>query len=112
MLLLDHGRGAVRSPAVAAAHRPFQSVHGPYEAPDRFVSLYADPGSPHYIADESRRVHQGMVTALDEAIGNITSSMKAHGMWNNTLIWFTSGAIGSLLAGHRLHVPPWSRDGI
>jgi arylsulfatase A-like enzyme len=31
-----------------------------------------------------------MVTAMDEAIGNITKALKAKGMFDNTLIIFTT----------------------
>lgn len=55
---------------------PFQSVHGPYEAPESFVELYAKT-----ITTEGRRVHQGMVTALDEAVGNVTATFKATGLY-------------------------------
>jgi len=73
-----------------------QSVHGPEEAPPRFVNMYADNTTSHYIADSARRMHQGMVTALDEAIGNVTIAMKAAGLWENTFIWFTSDNGGPL----------------
>ena len=45
-----------------ARYLPFQSVHGPYEAPMSFVELYNKT-----IVTENRRIHQGMVTALDQA---------------------------------------------
>ena len=32
----------------------------------------------------------GMVSAMDEAIGNITEALKAQGMFENTLILFTA----------------------
>ena len=69
---------------------PFQSVHGPLEVPASYSDMYNDTGSPHYIATTSRRTHQGMVTALDEAIGNLTTTFKELGLYNNSLIWFSS----------------------
>ena len=50
------------SVCVVARYLPFQSVHGPYEAPMSFVELYNKT-----IVTENRRIHQGMVTALDQA---------------------------------------------
>jgi hypothetical protein len=44
---------------------PFQSVHGPEEVPPQYAAMYAQQG-PHFIVDAQRRVHQGMVTALDQ----------------------------------------------
>eukprot|EP00035_Acanthoeca_spectabilis_P037975 m.49057 g.49057 ORF g.49057 m.49057 type:complete len:682 (+) comp8939_c0_seq1:1801-3846(+) len=75
---------------------PFQSVHGPYEAPDRFVALYNDTSSPQYIQDPSRRTHQGMVTAVDEAVGNITSTLTTTGLASNTILWMSSDNGGPL----------------
>ena len=33
----------------------------------------------------------GMVSALDEGIGNITNTFKEKGMWDNTVVIFTTG---------------------
>ena len=35
-------------------------------------------------------IFTGMVTALDDAIGNLTESLKQAGLFDNTLIIFTS----------------------
>ena len=42
------------------------------------------------IQDKQRRLFAGMLTAMDEGIGNITAALKARGMWDNTLVVFTS----------------------
>ena len=82
------------------AYLPFQSVHGPEEVPESFKELYNQSGSEHYIATESRRTHQGMVTALDEAVGNLTDTFKETGLYNHSLIWFSSDNGGPLGAAN------------
>lgn len=52
---------------------PFQSVHGPTQAPERFVVEYKN------IRDKIRRTYAGMVSAMDEAVGNVTNAMKKKG---------------------------------
>ncbi|EDQ86215.1 uncharacterized protein MONBRDRAFT_28433 [Monosiga brevicollis MX1] len=69
----------------------FQSVHCPIQAPASYVAPYAH-------LDPNRQVFAGMVAAMDEAIGNITSALHARSMFDNTLIIFTTdngGPVGS-----------------
>ncbi|XP_061179842.1 arylsulfatase B-like [Saccostrea echinata] len=63
---------------------PFQSVHNPLQVPDHYSAMYPN------VKTESRKTYLGMVTAMDEAIGNITNALKTKGMFNDTLIIFTS----------------------
>ncbi|KAK3588140.1 hypothetical protein CHS0354_012198 [Potamilus streckersoni] len=63
---------------------PFQSVHEPIQVPEKYEDLYPN------VKTEGRRKYSGMVSAMDEAIGNITESLKRNGMFNNTIIIFTA----------------------
>ena len=63
---------------------PFQAVHGPLEAPEVYEDLYS------YVEDEDRRKFLGMVTAMDDAVGNITQTLKTHGLYDNSVILFFS----------------------
>lgn len=63
---------------------PFQSVHVPLEVPERFSNIYKN------ITTENRRTYCGMVSALDEAVGNITSALKSRGFLKNAIIVFTT----------------------
>ncbi|XP_065187652.1 arylsulfatase J-like isoform X2 [Sycon ciliatum] len=72
---------------------PFQSVHGPLQAPQRFVDMYS------HIKDKKRRTFSAMVTAMDEAIGNITQTYKDQGLWENTMMIFTTDNGGPTTVG-------------
>jgi len=63
---------------------PFQSVHGPIEAPQEYVDMYED------VPDEDRKIFLGMVTAMDDAVDVVVKSLKRAGMFENTIIIFFS----------------------
>jgi len=63
---------------------PFQSVHGPIEAPQEYVDMYED------VPDEDRKIFLGMVTAMDDAVDVVIKSLKRAGMFENTIIIFFS----------------------
>ncbi|XP_060560509.1 arylsulfatase B-like [Ruditapes philippinarum] len=63
---------------------PFQSVHIPIEVPKRFEDMY------QHIANDDRRKYSGMVSAMDEAIGNVTQALTDKGMIDDTLFIFTA----------------------
>lgn len=52
---------------------PFQNVHGPTQAPQEYVDKY------QFIDDLKRRHYAAMVDIVDEAIGNVTETMKRAG---------------------------------
>ncbi|XP_065843285.1 arylsulfatase J-like [Oscarella lobularis] len=70
-----------------------QVVHGPLQAPQRFVDMYKE------IKNKNRQMKAAMVTAMDEAIGNITAALKKIGMWNDALIVFTTDNGGPVNSG-------------
>ncbi|KAK2573435.1 Arylsulfatase B [Acropora cervicornis] len=59
---------------------PFQNVHGPTQAPQEYVDKY------QFIDDHERRHYAAMVDIVDEAIGNVTETMKQAGLWDSTLL--------------------------
>ncbi|KAK6176339.1 hypothetical protein SNE40_014641 [Patella caerulea] len=71
---------------------PFQNVHAPIEVPPKYANMYP------YVRNWGRQNFCGMVTILDEAIGNITQTLKDKGMYEDTLILFTADNGAELIA--------------
>jgi arylsulfatase A-like enzyme len=76
----------------------FQAVHFPLEVPDEYVELYDDTNW-----DTTRKYYAGMLTAADEAIGQVKLAMEKRGLWKDTLVVFTTdngGAVkGTVIKG-------------
>eukprot|EP01147_Barroeca_monosierra_P006134 gene6134-7392_t len=72
----------------------YQAVHAPAEAPDQYIEPYAD-----LIPDMQRRIFAGMLSCLDEGIGNVTKELKDKGMYDDALIVFTTDNGGPILGG-------------
>ncbi len=62
----------------------FHEPHGPVNSDPRFVERYK------HLADASMRQYLANVTQIDEAVGAIVASLKEAGVYDNTLIWYTS----------------------
>eukprot|EP00937_MAST-01D_sp_MAST-1D-sp2_P004572 g4572.t1 len=54
------------------------------QAPARYIEPYA------WVQDAGRRNLSAMVSALDESVGNVSRALKDHGMWDNTLLVFST----------------------
>jgi len=72
---------------------PFQSVHGPLEVPKKYKNMYS------FINDEHRQILLGMVTAMDDAVGNITKALRDSGLYDNSIIVFMSDNGGPVTHG-------------
>jgi arylsulfatase A-like enzyme len=63
---------------------PFNAVHGPMEAPQSYIDRFPK------IVDPKRRTFAGMLSAMDDAIGEVLSKLREHKLEENTLIIFFS----------------------
>lgn len=63
----------------------YQAVHSPDEVPQKYINAYNAT-----IPDLKRRTFAGMLSALDEGVGNITKALNEAGMSSNTLIVFVA----------------------
>ncbi|KAK3596805.1 hypothetical protein CHS0354_036645 [Potamilus streckersoni] len=72
---------------------PFQSVHEPLQVPEKYEKIYSN------IQNKERRIYCGMVSALDEAVGNITNVLRERGFMDNLLLVFTSDNGGNFQYG-------------
>ena len=62
----------------------FNAPHLPNEAPPAAIEAYPEG------MRAQRRIHAGMVSELDTAVGRILDAVDAEGMRGNTLVWFFS----------------------
>ena len=92
----------------------WQAVHEPMSVPDSYRVAYKGT------ADPSRQIYAGMLTALDEGIGNITDTLKSTGMYDNSVMVLSndnggmSGSYGTARTTARLRYESvwiWGRFG-
>ena len=76
---------------------PFESVHGPIEAPEAYVSRYNAT-----IQDTKRRTFSGMLSAMDDAVQMVVESLQVAGLWEDSLIFFNSDNGGPLGSANNL----------
>jgi arylsulfatase I/J len=96
-------------PAPMYLYYAFQDCHSPQEAPEAFTNLYpastppfrpdrcssdlqlvAPSKWPRDCGDSTRRVYNAMITFADSALGNLTGALRKRGMWENTLLVWSS----------------------
>jgi arylsulfatase B len=72
---------------------PFNSPHAPLQAPAEYLDKYAS------ISDQRRRTFAAMVSAMDDSIGRVLSTLKDEGLAENTLVLFFSDNGGPVALG-------------
>ena len=64
----------------------FQNIHWPLEAPKAYIDRFANCTA----GNAGRQSVLAMVAVMDEAIGNLTSALKAKGIYDDTLLIFST----------------------
>mmetsp|Transcript_30802 Transcript_30802/g.50940 ORF Transcript_30802/g.50940 Transcript_30802/m.50940 type:complete len:533 (+) Transcript_30802:57-1655(+) len=101
-----HGRRHSTPTAPLFLYFAIQNVHSPYTLPPKWqVRHYPKMG-------EKFHIYANMLAALDGAVANVTRALRGAGMWDDTLLLFSSdnGGIGEFgnnypLRGHKHD--PW-----
>ncbi|XP_070570862.1 arylsulfatase B-like [Ptychodera flava] len=73
---------------------PFAAVHNPLDVPSQYEDQYLGE-----IEDENRRKKAAMVTCLDEAVYNITETLVETGLWEDTVLVFSTDNGGATSYG-------------
>lgn len=63
----------------------YQGVHSPNEVPLQYSDMYKNRNWT-----SERKLYAGMLTSVDEGIGNVTAALKSARMWDNTVIVVTT----------------------
>ena len=69
---------------------PAHLVHDPLEVPARYFNKF------DFIDDLQRRQYHAMVKYLDDVVGNLTTALKKHDLWDNLLLVTSSDNGGPL----------------
>ncbi|XP_033099224.1 arylsulfatase J-like isoform X2 [Anneissia japonica] len=82
-------RNHVNSKKPLFLYLPYQAVHSANEdqllqAPQKYIDRF-----PH-IDVKKRKMYAAMVSALDDGIGNVTKALKSTGLYENSVIIFTT----------------------
>lgn len=78
---------------------PFSAPHTPFQVPRRYYDRFAD------VSDPIHRVYYGMITALDDAVGEILDALTRLGLDDNTLVFFLSDNGGATYTGATDNAP-------
>ncbi|MEW6212768.1 MAG: sulfatase-like hydrolase/transferase [Acidobacteriota bacterium] len=65
-------------------YTPFNAPHTPLQATQKYIDRFA------HIKDERRQVYAAMVSALDDAVGEILKKLRETGLEQNTMVIFLS----------------------
>ncbi len=81
---IDHHQSSDQSDDPFFLFFSFNAVHLPLEATKQYESRFPD------IKSKKRKTYAGMLSALDDAIGQVMDSVRQHKLENDTLVFFYS----------------------
>jgi arylsulfatase A-like enzyme len=61
---------------------PFNAVHAPLQAPEKYQNRFSD------IDNQKRRTFAAMLSAMDDAVGQVLEKLRADSLEENTLVFF------------------------
>ena len=64
----------------------YQAVHAPNEVPQEYLNMYEN----YTNWTKQRKIYAGMLSAADEGIYNVTIALQQYGLWDDTLVIFTT----------------------
>ena len=87
--LIEAQQGATMPMFLYLAWQSVHSVEGPdpeqLKAPQRYIDRFQDS-----IPNEQRRAFAAMTATLDEGVANVTQALKRTGLWDDTLVIFST----------------------
>ena len=87
-IIENHMKNEIPSPLFL--YIPFQAVHAPLEAPrSEYLNLNKTGNIP-------RDIYRAMLARLDKGVDKIVQTLKKSGMWNNTLLVFSTDNGGAV----------------
>ncbi|KAG1701650.1 Arylsulfatase J [Nymphon striatum] len=90
---------------------PHLAVHSansysPLQAPEKYTSRFP------WIKDENRRTFAGMMSALDDGVGEVVKALRDKGMLQDSIILFTSDNGGPAAGFDMNHASNWPLRGV
>lgn len=77
----------------------FNAPHVPFQAPQEYYDKFS------HITDENRRVYLAMISALDDAIGDLMNHLEEQNLTENTIVYFISDNGGASYTGATTNGP-------